>query len=397
MPQKNSHRTPKLCRHFDGRAYVRLRGKFHYLGQFGTPEASQKYHALLAELAVTGLDTPLASQPRDITLAEALEIYLQHARGYYAAEGRSKGHISRIKAVLTCAADLYGAERAADFGPLKLRAVQGELVTRGHCRTNINAMCGCLKLCFKWLASHELVPASVALALTVVSGLRSGKTEARESDPVRPVSESDLEATRAKLPDTLRAMVDLQLACGARSGEIFELRPCDIDRSGAVWTVTISRHKTAHRGKARVLYLGPKAQAVLRPFLLNRGPADYLFDPREAIKQRSVSAEVHRRKNQPATPRKSDRTVGGRYDTHSYRRAIARAVAAANADPERAKLPPVANWHPHQLRHNAATAVRKAFGLEAAQAILGHARADVTQIYAEVDREKALKIAAQIG
>ncbi len=38
-------------------------------------------------------------------------------------------------------------------------------------------------------------------------------------------------------------------------------------------------------------------------------------------------------------------------------------------------------WMPLQLRHTAATVVRSRFGLEAAQVVLGHARADVTQVY----------------
>ena len=47
------------------------------------------------------------------------------------------------------------------------------------------------------------------------------------------------------------------------------------------------------------------------------------------------------------------------------------------------------HWHPNQLRHTAATEIRRQFGLEAAQVIFGHAKADVTQIYAERDTEKA--------
>ena len=39
-------------------------------------------------------------------------------------------------------------------------------------------------------------------------------------------------------------------------------------------------------------------------------------------------------------------------------------------------------WHPHQLRHNAATRLRKEFGLEAAQVILGHKTLAVTEVYA---------------
>jgi len=54
-------------------------------------------------------------------------------------------------------------------------------------------------------------------------------------------------------------------------------------------------------------------------------------------------------------------------------------------------------WHPNQLRHAKATAVRKQFGLEAAQVILGHAAANVTQVYAERDFELARDVAKKIG
>jgi hypothetical protein len=45
----------------------------------------------------------------------------------------------------------------------------------------------------------------------------------------------------------------------------------------------------------------------------------------------------------------------------------------------------------------AATEIRKQFGLEAAQIILGHAQADVTQIYAERDSGLAIRIAKEVG
>lgn len=55
------------------------------------------------------------------------------------------------------------------------------------------------------------------------------------------------------------------------------------------------------------------------------------------------------------------------------------------------------HWHPNQLRHTYATKIRKEFGLEAAQVLLGHSRADVTQIYAERNQALAVGIAAKIG
>ena len=52
---------------------------------------------------------------------------------------------------------------------------------------------------------------------------------------------------------------------------------------------------------------------------------------------------------------------------------------------------------PNRLRHAMATEVRQQFGLEAAQITLGHAAADVTQIYAERDMKKGIEVARKIG
>ena len=71
----------------------------------------------------------------------------------------------------------------------------------------------------------------------------------------------------------------------------------------------------------------------------------------------------------------------------AYRRAIHRACDQAG----------IPRWSPHRLRHSRATEIRKLYGLEAAQVVLGHAAVGVTQVYAEADREAARKIMAAIG
>src|SRR5690606_2441627 len=50
-------------------------------------------------------------------------------------------------------------------------------------------------------------------------------------------------------------------------------------------------------------------------------------------------------------------------------------------------------WHPHQLRHLAATEIRAEFGLEASALVLGHASATLTdRVYAERDERKVLEV-----
>ena len=75
------------------------------------------------------------------------------------------------------------------------------------------------------------------------------------------------------------------------------------------------------------------------------------------------------------------------YDAASYRRAVRRAC-------KRAGIPV---WFPLQLRHSAATLIRREFGLEASQAVLGHAELGVTQVYAERDMQAARQVMARIG
>jgi integrase len=103
------------------------------------------------------------------------------------------------------------------------------------------------------------------------------------------------------------------------------------------------------------------------------------------------NAERRRNRASPMTPSQRARTPkkapSDRYTTASYRRAIAKAC-------RKAKVP---SFHPNQLRHDAATKLRKEFGLDVARIILGHTSPVVTEIYAEVDRDKALAVMGQFG
>ncbi|MEO6811659.1 MAG: tyrosine-type recombinase/integrase [Isosphaeraceae bacterium] len=80
--------------------------------------------------------------------------------------------------------------------------------------------------------------------------------------------------------------------------------------------------------------------------------------------------------------RRPAKAAGNAYSVDSYRRAIAYGC-------QRAAIP---TWHPHQLRHNAATRLRKEFGLDVARAVLGHRSPSVTELYAQLDEAKAIEL-----
>jgi integrase len=170
------------------------------------------------------------------------------------------------------------------------------------------------------------------------------------------------------------------------------MRALDLTMSGPVWTYRPARHKSQHRGLDRVIFLGPQAQEIIRPFLTTNLKA-HLFSPRayvEALHRRR--SERRKTKRTPselkrcrqASPR---RAPAERYNRRSYRVAIVRACQKAG----------VPAWSPLQLRHTAATVIRAKYGVEAAKAILGHTKVETTQIYAERDLGKAREIMAQIG
>ena len=95
-------------------------------------------------------------------------------------------------------------------------------------------------------------------------------------------------------------MARLQLLTGARPGEIRLLRPCDITfGTDGVWSFRPHRHKTQHRGKDRIVFIGPLGQVVLRPFLDEESEA-YCFSPARSEDLRST--ERRRDRKTPVQP-----------------------------------------------------------------------------------------------
>ena len=77
---------------------------------------------------------------------------------------------------------------------------------------------------FKWGVANELIPASVHHALLAVGGLRLGRCQARESEPVRPVPVEHVNAVLPHVSPQVAAMVRLQLLTGMRPGEVVVMR-----------------------------------------------------------------------------------------------------------------------------------------------------------------------------
>jgi integrase len=388
-----SYRYHKASR----QAVVVLDGKSHYLGKWNSSESRAEYERIIAEWladrrrANAGIGT--WAGPTDLTVNELILAFLDHAEDHYRSpDGTQTRHLGNLKDALRPVRALYGATLARDFGPLALRAVRQQMISSGICRRTINDRVHRIRRCFRWAVSVQMLPAEVIQALETVESLEPGRSGARESAGVKPVPMPDVEVVLPWLPASVAAMVRLQLLCGCRAGEIVRMRGADLDMAEPVWTFKPLHHKNAWRGEQRVVYLGPRAQAIVREFL-KAEPEAYLFSPRERVEalraERAAARKTKRTPSELRRRRKPDprRAPRDRYTANTYRQAIARACRKAG----------VKVWSPLQLRHVAATEIRKGFGVEGAQVILGHRRADVTQVYAERDQGKARAIAAKIG
>ncbi len=369
-----------------GQAYVNLSGKRVYLGKYGTSSAQMKYDRTLSEWLASGRALPLR-QDDGVLVVEVLARYWNHAEQWYRTpEGNAARSLDRVKLVIADVRKIYGDIEAADFSPLSLKALRETWINRGLARKTINDYTGEVKKIFRWAVSEELIGPAVYQALSTVEGLRAGRSQAKEPKRVLPVPLDHVHAIKDHVSRQIWALIQLQLLTGARSSEVVFLRPIDINTEQAIWIVHLGRHKTAHHGKTRTLYMGPKAQEVIRPFLNDRPISSYLFSPRDAITEQKSQARTHRRPNQKADTRQTARVVRDHYDKDSYARAVRRACDAA-------KVP---RWHPHRLRHNHATEVRKISGIEASVA-LGHSRINTTELYAEKNTELAIQIAQELG
>ena len=347
-----------------GQARVRIAGQDHYLGEYGSEASRIAYGQLVAKLAGGISIDPIARSKRGSTttieseqdpgpsVGELCIVFLRHAESHYLKNGEQTSEVHIVRSVIKPLNELYGMLPAKDFGPLALKAVRAKMVESGWCRGTINAGMSRIRRIFKHAIANELIDSSVLDRLKCVAPLLAGRTEAHDNAPRTAVSDKDIKRVRKEVSTIVKDLIDIQRLVGARSGELLKLTSGVLNRTSDVWVAELSDHKTRHHGQSRTLYFGPQAQLLLTKYL-SADPDKPLFDITGA----------------------------------AYRRAITRACDRLKID----------RWVPHQLRHTNADAVREEFGLEHTQAVLGHAKANMSEHYAKASGKKAAEVARRIG
>jgi integrase len=366
-----------------GNARTTVNGKRIYLGLYDSPESHAAFDRIMADWETAHAERrPTVNV--DLTVSRLAVLFLQHAEAEYRRDGKPTGETANFRQALQSMNNLFHGVRVIDFGPKKLKQLQQQLVKEGLAQQTINGRIRRIKQVFDWGVSEELISVSVSQALRTVHGLRVGKTSARAPEPKGPVCEADVNAVKPFVTKPVWAMIQFMLLTGCRPSECCRMKWSEIDTSKPVWTYCPKHHKTAHKGKKRVIVIGPQGQQVLNS-LRELSRSDYLFDPQAGLEE-----FLRKAYGENAKVRK---TIGACYSKHSLNAAVRKACEKAI---EKGLI--TVTWSPGQLRKTRATQARQQSDLETAQQVLGHSSKQTTERhYAAVDLSRAEANALQFG
>jgi integrase len=380
-------RIPGYLRHkASGQGYARIRGRCVYFGPYDRPESLERYKAVIAELMATPADQPVHIAPRTTTVADGVQGYLDAMRSEWGDGAKGDRHLVRLRHALGVVLDLFGKTNLSRFGVSQLEAVRAEMVRRDWSRRHVNEQVCVIRRCWRWLTLRGHVPPGTSERMQALEGLKEGRCPAREAERSEPPTPETLARVLARLDRTnpvVAAMVRVQLASGARTGELLALSTDRIDASGPVWIYRPLSHKNAHRGHKRAIVLPPEAVAALRPLVGETlvSSADPVFSPRRAVELRPrttahppgwrAGRRTSRANTNPRPPR-------NHYTSFSYAQAIRRTCAAEG----------VPAFRPYDLRHLAITRWAETLGVEAARVLAGHQTLRMTSHYVHTDASR---------
>jgi integrase len=382
--------TPRYCGpHATGQAYsiwpagTPKAGKPRYHGSYGTPESRENYRRWLAELGVDKAAAGDAMRPL-LTIAEGWEAWLDavEKRGWYQKHGKAtdtkKGFRSAMKYVL----DLYASMLLQDFTAYHLNVARRAMIEKGLRRHTINEYTGRIRHVWDFFLTEGLIDKADYVAVEACRVLRQNQGGV-ESGPVLSVPESHVKAVLAEVTPAIRTMIEVCCWSGCRQGEIRVARTCDITDEDALipprlqgqcWVFRPHIYKTEHHGKTRIVLLGPQAMAAMEPWLQPTDPEKYLFLPYES--------QVYASRKRQLKPGNVAGTERAKRNTLPLDRPYGKTAmwSAIDRACDKLNLP---HWHPHQLRHLAATRLAERYGVEITQILLGHCDVKTTLKYVD--------------
>lgn len=407
-PNKQPHEVVPVRR--GTKCYANFAGRPFYLGRWDeandrpSPAAGRRLEELRAVWTADPLAAGTRSRPGDPLLAVLWDEWRRSPEG----DGAYAEQAARAERFLfgpAAAPGPYSHHRATAFRGAELRDFQRALCRAGLSRDSVTKTVGCVRKCFAWALVGRRVGYEQYRELELVEPPAKGKV--KEARRRTGVPWEAVEATLALLSPPLAAAVRLLWLTGARPSEILATRAGEVLRGGPlhaesgvvldldalrVWAVVRRVHKTDGTAYDRVIFFGPKAQAVLRDLLAGLDADTPLFRPADGSRWATAAKRTKRTPGGYGTYKPRKGAAGKRrprelYDWHALKNAVVRAADRAG----------VAKWTPYQMRHQVARLVQQAHGRDATRVFLGHQVGGVTEDYAGTDLTAAARVALAWG
>jgi integrase len=370
---------PKLRVKDGDRCYVRwshgTKTVFLTMGVKGE-EANQNYLRFQRQWAQGVYAAGLTPKDEGVSVSKLVLLWLARCEKEYVKRGKITSEVHLVRSACRPLVKLFGDKLAEEMDIPAMDLVRAEMLSLGWARETINAQLARISRMFAWGARQKLLPRAVAIEVEEVDYVVAGRTTAAEPKAKKPVTSEHVEAVMPHLhPKEIRRavfedMIRFQILTGLRSQELCGMRVRDLDRTDPIWVYQVTEfNKMLHKEQSRRCYLGPKAQAILaRHIEACGGDHDLPIFRLPAWRKRTEASTI---------------------TTDRYRAAIARACELAG----------IPLWTPHQLRHNRATNVMRAYESDEAVGLaIGDTPEVARQVYVDSPGDQvARRIAMAMG
>ena len=400
-PRTQGRRPPKLCKHSTGQARVVIAGKTYYCGRWGSAESYLRHAELIREWQERdGAPPPKAPNvvQASTTVGDLLDRHLEHidATGRYRKNGEPTRTRAWIVAIGKAFRAFAGSMPVSRCTEATLVAFRDQLERNQEItRRGINRKITTLLQVFRWGRVRGLVQKTVWADVSTIEPLKRGEVgdRAEHGRARRAVTPEEVQRIVAHCCPQVAAMLQLQVMCGMRPGEVLAMRWADIQKTGfdgsesGAWLYVVpGGGKTGHHGHVTRYFLMKAAQQILERFPAT--PLAAIFSPAVAMAERRKKLRAARKSSVQPSQRERDRAAQHDYadswGINEYRRHILRACELAGIKP----------FTPHEVRHGFVTWAANTLGLGAAAAAANHRNVTTTQRYVHVAPIDALAVAA---